>query len=63
MLEKIINAYNKHMKIIPAVEHLRGGYPNMEKSLTSRADQDIPTTFPGSFLYFEKLEKGPWERG
>ena len=21
------------------------------------------TSFPGSFLYFEKVEKGPWERG
>ena len=23
----------------------------------------VSTSFPGSFLYFEKVEKGPWERG
>jgi len=28
------------MEILPAVEHQHGGYPNMEKSLTSRASQE-----------------------
>ena len=28
------------MEILPTVEHQHGGYPNMEKSLTSRASQE-----------------------
>ena len=32
-------------------------------SWTSKYGKTDPTSFPGSFLYFEKVEKGPWERG
>ena len=32
-------------------------------SITCYEACELSTSFPGSFLYFEKVERGPWERG
>ena len=33
--------HRKHMSNLPAVEHQRGGYPNMETSMMSHASQEL----------------------
>ena len=35
----------------------------MVTNMLSQFTRELPTSFPGSFLYFEKVEKRPWERG